>query len=75
MNTAETEYQQVTEAAARVAARPRDYLEAVESAARDYLRCRAGGVPWPAVHAARERLRELLNEPPPPKPLVKPWQS
>lgn len=50
-------------------------LEAIANTAREYLRARAVGVPWPEVCKAREKLRLLLNEPPPPAPLVKPWDS
>jgi hypothetical protein len=54
---------------------PTARLRAIEQAAREHLRARAGGVPWPDVHKARERLRVLLDEPEPPPPMVKPWRK
>ena len=71
----ETQGQQQTAAVyERVTSRPRNHLEAVESAARRYFAAQRDGT-RPQVVQAREALRLLLGEAAPEPPLVKPWDS
>lgn len=61
MNTEAENSAQVQAAAARIDARPRDYLERVEEAARDFLRSRDHDTSPAAWAAAEDNLRRALN--------------
>ena len=71
----QTDYEarvETSTAAARVEARPRQWLEDVAAAAREYFAARRDGT-RPQVVQARERLRLMLAEDAPPVWPPKPW--
>lgn len=61
MNTTAQDYAIVQQAAARVDAKPRDYLEEVERLARELLAAKDDCEPYAVVTAAENALRRALN--------------
>jgi hypothetical protein len=59
--TTAQDYAMVQQAAERVTAKPRDYLEDVERLARALMAADDGFEPFPVVTAAKAALRRALN--------------